>query len=125
MARSQAKKGGQVGLNGEFYTGGQFLPSSERTEKGLLGTQTKTAKKPFMQEVAPFLREVKPEGMQSIFVIVSGKFGKYNHQTKQLDYANNKTAENYFNTKEEIVLKLIALYNSGQKWVEENYKQTL
>lgn len=31
---AQAKVGGEIGLNGEFYQGGEFLPSSPNTIKG-------------------------------------------------------------------------------------------
>jgi len=31
---TQAKVGGEIGMNGEFYQGGEFLPSSPNTIKG-------------------------------------------------------------------------------------------
>jgi len=34
MSNTRAKAGGEYGVNGEFYQGGQFLPSSPTTEKG-------------------------------------------------------------------------------------------
>ena len=61
----QAKAGGEIGLNGEFYEGGQFLPSSETTVKG--------AQKPFISkgkkfEIAPYVWEAAPaDDMLSIY----------------------------------------------------------
>lgn len=59
----QAKAGGEIGKNGEFYKGGQFLPSSELTIKGSQ-KHTKTGK----QCIAPYAWEVAPElGMEAIY----------------------------------------------------------
>lgn len=35
---TQAKVGGEIGMNGEFYQGGEFLPSSPNTIKGEFAT---------------------------------------------------------------------------------------
>lgn len=49
---NQAKKGGEYGINGSFYEGGQFLPKSETTEKG----KTKFSKSGEKKiETAPYL----------------------------------------------------------------------
>ena len=66
MSDGQAKKGGQVGKNGEWYEGGQFLPSSENTIKG---AQSKaTVKKGTKQQVAPYTWEPAPyDDAMSIF----------------------------------------------------------
>lgn len=32
--KGQAKKGGEIGVNGEHYKGGQFMPGNARTVKG-------------------------------------------------------------------------------------------
>ena len=59
----QAKKGGEIGLNGEFYKGGQFLPSSENTIKGEHKVLV-TGKR----EIMPYTWEVQPaHDMLSIF----------------------------------------------------------
>lgn len=55
MSNGQARRGGQVGVNGEFYAGGQFLPSTE-APKG----PAKGARKPGKQEVAPYVWELPP-----------------------------------------------------------------
>ena len=61
----QAKAGGEIGVNGEFYEGGQFLPSSENTIKG---AQKPTISKGKKFEVAPYVWEPAPaDDMLSIY----------------------------------------------------------
>lgn len=61
--RTQAKVGGEVGLNGEFYKGGEFLPSSEKTVKGAY-----KIKKGTKAEIAPYVWQASPEAdMLSIY----------------------------------------------------------
>jgi hypothetical protein len=65
MSNGQAKAGGERGMNGEFYKGGQFLPSSENTVKG---AQTVTFHKGTKKEIAPFVWEASPaDDMLSIY----------------------------------------------------------
>lgn len=65
---NQAKKGGEKGLNGEQYKGGQFLPSSERTVKGAVKIKASSGKK----EIAPFVWQVAPaDDMLSIYDRIS------------------------------------------------------
>lgn len=65
MSEFRAKKGGQVGINGEFYQGGQFLPSSEATVKGAHKAIVRKGKK---AEVAPYVwAEAPADDMLSIY----------------------------------------------------------
>jgi len=60
----RAKKGGEIGLNGELYKGGQFLPSSETTVKGLIRIPKGSGKK----EIAPYVYDYAPaDDMLSIY----------------------------------------------------------
>jgi len=62
---NQAKKGGEEGQNGEWYDGGQFLPSSENTVKG---AQKSTIRKGTKKEVAPYTWQPAPaDDMLSIY----------------------------------------------------------
>lgn len=67
MAAGQAKKGGEMGVNGAWYEGGQFLPSSENTIQGL------QAHKDYPRAggrklIAPYVWGTAPaDGMLSIF----------------------------------------------------------
>ena len=49
----RAKQGGQVGVNGQRYEGGQFLPSDPLADKGI------TVRRP-NADVAPAVRSAKP-----------------------------------------------------------------
>ncbi len=63
---NQAKKGGERGLNGEWYEGGQFLPGSEKTVKGANKHEFKppTGK----QCIAPYVWEKAPkDGLLAIY----------------------------------------------------------
>jgi hypothetical protein len=62
----RAKKGGEIGLNGERYEGGQFLPSSESTVKGFNNIFIK--KGSGKTEIAPYVFDVPPaDNMLSIY----------------------------------------------------------
>lgn len=62
---NRAGKGGEVGMNGEFYAGGTFLPNTTlaKMAKGRKGTGK--------QEIAPFKWEVAPDGMRSLYTLFS------------------------------------------------------
>ena len=63
MSDGQAPKGGTIGRNGDFYKGGQFLPSTEKPKGKGKGTSYKGRK----VEVAPFVWEECPEGMRPLW----------------------------------------------------------
>lgn len=55
-SETRAKAGGQMGINGEFYEGGQFLPSSKDTVKGAQAKIKAGHKSP----IAPFVWIASP-----------------------------------------------------------------
>lgn len=62
---AQAKAGGELGINGEWYEGGQFLPNYETTIKGAVKV---TILKGTKKEVAPYVWEAAPaDDMISIY----------------------------------------------------------
>jgi len=65
----RAKPGGETGLNGEHYEGGQFMPASAFTVKGKHNGDGRKAgnRKPGRSLVEPGKREVAPEGQRAIF----------------------------------------------------------
>jgi len=65
----QAKAGGEYGLNGEFYRGGQFMPSSAFTEKGKYKVQK--TRGTGRQLIAPGEFALPPEGQRSLFSRIS------------------------------------------------------
>ena len=114
--KTRAQAGGEIGINGEYYNGGQFLPSSPMTIKGEM-KKTNSRKGSGKVEVAPYKWEVAPEGMRSIFTAIGGIVARYNWDTSKMEYADNQQAENYFGYTSEEVLDLIEKFNNGEKWM--------
>lgn len=64
MTQNRAAAGGEIGINGEKYDGGQFLPSSENTIKGMI----KVAPRGKKQQIAPYQWAATPaDDMLSIY----------------------------------------------------------
>lgn len=59
---SRAKSGGQIGANGEWYTGGQFIATTERP-KG----SAKQRKSAGRVQTGPYLWEPAREGFRSLY----------------------------------------------------------
>ena len=68
--RTQAPVGGCQGKNGEWYNGGEFLPSSEHTIKGAHKIETKPASRKV--QIEPHKWEVCPAGMVAIYPQLAG-----------------------------------------------------
>jgi hypothetical protein len=63
MHMGHAKKGGEVGLNGEFYEGGKFLPSTEAAKKAPVKYPSGGK-----VEVAPYIWGARPaDGLQPLW----------------------------------------------------------
>lgn len=58
----RAKRGGETGMNGERYEGGQFLPNTDLPKIAKLAKKVGTGK----QEIAPYVWEVPPDGKWSL-----------------------------------------------------------
>ncbi len=112
----QVTKGGQTGINGEWYEGGQFLPSSPATVKGefkTVGEQYNATRK---QEVAPYVWQVPPTAeSRSIYRMVAGVFGKI-VKGKMTMVASDQTFRYYKMTRSH-VQELCDRWNSGERWV--------
>ena len=107
QTRPQAKKGGEVGTNGEFYRGGLFLPSTEKPKRhGSVKFQGK-------KEIAPYVWEVPPaEGFVSLFV-------------RFRDFIDKNTGKalirpcEFHRIDPEIIELYHGLYKEGYRWIEE------
>jgi hypothetical protein len=118
MTNGKARAGGQYGRNGEFYQGGQFLPSSERTIKGEFGNSSKTKKARVRRvEIAPREWAEAPEGKRSIWKTVAGTFAKYDWDTGNLVLNTNAQMLTYFDTTEAEVQDLVDRWNAGERWM--------
>lgn len=108
----RANAGGEFGANGEWYEGGKFINTVPENRKR---EGAKLKRKPGKQEIAPYVWELPPEGMNSIYRRVAGIIGKcvngvmvagYNDQI--LKYVGMTAAE---------ADALIARWNAGERWM--------
>lgn len=115
--KTRAQAGGEIGINGEKYGGGQFLPSSPSTIKGINRNSTRKSNRTGKQEVAPYKWEVAPANNQrSIFTMIVGIFGKIDRNTGTLEFTASEKTLQYFNRTEKEITELINRFNNGEKW---------
>ena len=117
MAR--ATKGGETGMNGEWYEGGQFLPNTEQGKKKRV-----KGKGTGKQQIEPFVWVVPPEGStectRSIFMFMAGRFLDADHfrATGEMKvYAKPETME-YYKVNSFFLRVLADKYNKGERWFE-------
>jgi len=115
MTAERAPKGGTTGLNGESYEGGQFLPSSARTVKGEQKSQSRKATR--KQEISPYVWEVAPEGMASIYsrCEVVTKWAEWQKVLEVADLADAAFA--YAGLSREQATELAERWNRGERWM--------
>ena len=110
MAQQRAKAGGETGVNGLYYNGGEFLPSTQ-----LLKT-TKTAKRngTGKREVAPYKWEVAPVEMDNPIALYSLLAGSWMTRDNKpfVPFCNSQ------NVNPANVQTLIDRYLTGKKWIE-------
>lgn len=114
MSNGQAPKGGIVGVNGEFYEGGKFLPSTARA-KG----EPKPVKKftgPRKEQVTRYEYAERPEGMRSIYSAIVGS------EAKEINGVMSRYEEiNPAYARSEVygcsIDLLIERWNDGDRWV--------
>lgn len=110
-----------VGLNGDIYQGGQFLPMSEFSKAQ---KKFRVAKKKYMekkQEIAPYKWET-PTAYDQLSVFGKIREIPFDHKAQKFNIVNaNKDYMNYIGKEaaDEIV-KLATRFNSGERWMEMN-----
>jgi len=108
--KTRANPGGQIGANGEFYKGGQFIARTDRP-KGQPVRHKKTGKR----EIEPFVWVLPPvEGAQAIFPRLSGRH-PWNRDTKTFGF-NEEFIEDLGPIDGARERQLINLFNSGERW---------
>ena len=111
---TRAKSGGQTGINGEWYNGGEFLPSSENTVKGEM-KKVQLKKGSGKREIAPFVWEVAPEGMRSIYQ-------KYHQVWKmeggKMEVFKGINREYFGEAFLQEAQKMAERWNNGERWTE-------
>ena len=113
---TRAKKGGELGANGEWYEGGKFLntiPENRKRE----GSQPKGSGK---SEIEPFVWSVGPDGMVSIYRQLAGVFGKVVNGVMVV--STSQQTLNYFGRTIEEVDSLAARWNAGERWLSVGAK---
>lgn len=110
MTQVRAKKGGEFGANGEWYEGGKFINTNPVYSKS-----HKPSRSTGKQEVAPYVWEVAPAGMVSLYRQFAGVFGKVVNGTAILTCSDQTLA--YYRQTRESIQAMIDRWNSGERWV--------
>ena len=107
---NRARAGGEIGVNGEHYEGGQFLPSTTLPKQAPTSRKAGTGKR----EIAPYVWEVAPEGKQSIY-------SRFSHLWKIADgkaaVIDNAQALAYYKRSAEEVQAAADQWNAGERWM--------
>ena len=113
-----AQAGGEIGINGEYYKGGQFLPSSPSTIKGeMKKTNGRGTRK---EEIAPYTWEVAPaDNIRSIYTWIAGTVASWKVYNEELELTN-LAALDYVGLTEEAANELVEKWNAGYRWIERN-----
>ena len=111
---TRATTGGEYGMNGEFYAGGQFLPNTELPKRGGKINPRATRK----QEIAPYVWEVAPNGEQSIYTIITGSWAKWKEFGKVLEpYHPYIKVMQHKGVDCQPYLIMIDRWNAGDRWL--------
>ncbi|EGN7773920.1 hypothetical protein K2B15_004898 [Salmonella enterica subsp. enterica serovar Muenster] len=109
----KAKKGGQTGINGQQYKGGQFLPASKHTVKGQLRTR-KGSSKQRSALTEPGKVELLPPGNKAIFGTIRA-FVQIEYGTMTIT-ASDHSLSAYGYTRDSMQA-LVDLYNTGERLI--------
>lgn len=114
---ARARRGGENGMNGERYEGGQFLPSTTLPKMTPKDTKRGTGK----VEIAPYVWEVPPTPeYQSIYRQIAGivaRWVEYQIRLEVIPEGNDKPFEYYKITREQ-AQALVDAWNRGERWVK-------
>lgn len=116
MTQKRAPKGGQIAINGEFYEGGKFLPS---TQKGKGKPYKKTGKR----EIEPYKWEMQPTPESVTVLSQIGVFGVMGEKGMTINPDAQFDGENYFfpdyiSIKASVLTRLIKMFNQGDRWID-------
>jgi hypothetical protein len=112
--KTRARVGGETGMNGEHYKGGQFLPSTTLPKM----VQKKRNKGSGKQEIANRIWEVPPkEGFKAIYTIVQPFCREL--ISGELVPLDKQQVYDYYAVKKENVAKLANMWNNGHTWIDK------
>ncbi|EOR7868427.1 hypothetical protein FYL99_RS25880 [Escherichia coli] len=109
----KAKKGGQTGINGQQYKGGQFLPASKHTVKGQLRAR-KPCTRPRSTLTEPGKIEQLPPGKKAIFGTIR-TFVQIENGTMAIT-ASDHSLSAYGYTRDSMQA-LVDQYNNGERLI--------
>jgi hypothetical protein len=110
----QAPAGGITGINGDFYEGGQFLPSTERPKHHQPAPKHTG---PRREMIAPFTWEDRPEGKRSIYAALVGTDCEITPDGFMRRYAGLNPAYQRDTIWGHDIEDLIDSYNNGDRWI--------
>jgi len=126
MTQKRAKKGGEIGPNGEVYPGGSFIATTDRPKLSPVKKRTGTGK----MEIRPYVWIVPPkEGLRPTMCGIAGihpihESGKDLRFTGKLNttYMNYQFGDDPKRLEREVSTHLsrINAFNAGGVWVDEN-----
>ena len=116
---TQAKRGGEKGINGEFYKGGQFMANSELTVKGAQNGASGSQKARKVQS-ARGVWEIAPDGMLPLYRYM-GAHVWVNPETQRAEPFTrfNPVGMGWKMTYAEAMRdaqRIADLWNSGERW---------
>ena len=114
----QAAAGGEMGVNGEFYAGGQFMPASARTKKGEYTANISETGGAGRMLVGPGKFATVPKGVSSIFGLVRD-FVDYDGDgpLTRSERITDETLDYHQGVSE--ALDQIDAYNDGKRVIDE------
>lgn len=111
--KGKAKKGGQTGINGQQYKGGQFLPASKHTVKGQ-HRAGKANTRPRSDLTEPGRIETLPPGKKAIFGTIRA-FVQIENGTMAIT-ASDHSLSAYGYTRDSMQA-LVDQYNTGERLI--------
>jgi len=106
--QTRAKVGGEIGMNGEFYAGGTFLPNTQLSK---MARSKPTGSRKV--EVEPYVW-VESDGRKPLYGLVRGTVGCL---TRDGAIPNNDTAIAYLGYTREQAQKICDRWNAGERWL--------
>lgn len=113
MANGRARKGGEVGLNGEFYEGGKFLPNTQLPKRS---PQQRRGRAPARVLVEPgVFASMLGEG-GSVFARIQ-LFVRMENGVAVCAFADDHASIAYYFSSPAELHNLIASYNAGERFL--------
>lgn len=115
----RAKKGGEIGANGEFYKGGQFINTIAENSKGQAKKRGRSTGK---VQVEPFVWVQCLEGKFPILKIV-GSYAKWSDDGKSIElfqpYLKHVGIDGSYKFRGQSLDSLVEKWNDGERWADD------